>query len=69
MIYKYFTYMARMKNNETVMTLAVSNSDSLRTTVPIHIVKKLKLEKGVHVEWDLDKVNNKWVATVQKKEA
>ena len=60
--------MARLKNNETVMTLAVSSSDSLRTTVPIHIVKKLKLEKGDHVEWDIDKVSGDWIATIRKKD-
>ena len=59
--------MARMKNNETVMTLAVSSSDSLRTTVPIHIVKKLGLENGDRVQWDIDKKDNKWFAVIVKK--
>ena len=58
--------MARVENNETVLTLAVSNSNSLRTTVPIHIAKKLGLEKGDHVEWDIDKVNNGWIAIIHK---
>ena len=56
-----------MKNNETVMTLAVSSSDSLRTTVPIHIVKKLGLENGDRVQWDIDKKDNKWFAVIVKK--
>lgn len=58
--------MPRLENSETVLTLAVSNSNSLRTTVPIHIAKKLGLEKGDHVEWDIDKVNNRWIAIIQK---
>ena len=59
--------MARLENSETVLSLAVSNSNSLRTTVPIHITKKLGLEKGDRVEWDLDKIKNKWIATISKK--
>lgn len=59
--------MSRLKNNETVMTLAVSSSDSLRTTVPIHIVKKLGLENGDRVQWDIDKKDNKWFAVIIKK--
>ncbi len=59
--------MARLENSETILTLAVSNSQSLRTTVPIHIAKKLGLEKGDHVEWDIDKVNSQWIAKIIKK--
>ena len=58
--------MARMKGNETTLTLAVSKSDSLRTTVPIHIVQKLELHSGDRVIWDLDKLNNHWVAKIRK---
>ena len=59
--------MARMETNETVLSLAVSRSNSLRTTVPIHIIRKLNLEKGDTVEWDLDKVGKDWIATIRKK--
>ena len=60
--------MAKLGGNETMLSRAVSKSDSLRTTVPIHIVKKLGLKKGEHIEWDLDKVNNEWIAIIKKKE-
>ncbi len=59
--------MGRMETNETVLTLAVSRSNSLRTTVPMHIIKKLNLAKGDAVEWDIDKVGGKWIATISKK--
>ena len=69
MIYNVITYMSRMEGNETVMSLAVSHSDSLRTTVPIHIIRKLGLGKGDHVEWDIDKTSDgKWIAVIKKKE-
>lgn len=59
--------MARLENNETVLSLAVSKSNSLRTTVPIHITKKLGLTKGDHIEWDIDKEDNVWMAKIIKK--
>ena len=58
--------MARLKNNETTLSLAVSKSDSLRTTVPIYIIKKLNLKKGDRVEWDIDKVKGRWIATIKR---
>ena len=68
MIYYSFTYMARLETNETKLTLAVSRSNSLRTTVPMNIVKKLGLSEGDHVTWDMDKINNEWIAIIRKKE-
>lgn len=59
--------MARLKNNETVLSLAVSKSDSLRTTVPIHIVRKLDLKQGDHIEWDIEKIDRVWFAIVKSK--
>ena len=59
--------MARLENNETVLSLAVSRSNSLRTTVPIHIIRKLNLSDGDRVEWDIDKVDGRWMAIVTKK--
>ena len=67
MIYYWFTYMARLETNETKLTLAVSRSSSLRTTVPMNIVKKLGLNEGDHVTWDIDKIDGRWMATVKKK--
>ena len=59
--------MARFGPNETVASLAVSRSSSLRTTIPAHIVQKLGLEHGGHLDWDIDKVGGEWVATIRKK--
>lgn len=60
--------MGRIENCETVLMFAVSHSKSLRTTVPSHIVKKLKLERGDHLDWDIDKEGTKWVAKLVKVE-
>ena len=60
--------MARLETNETVLTLAVSRSSSLRTTVPAHIARKLDMVQGDRVIWDLDKVNGVWLAIIRKKE-
>ena len=59
--------MTRLRDNETVLSLAVSRSNSLRTTVPIHIVRKLNLEHGDHAVWDIDKIDDEWIATIRKK--
>ena len=61
--------MPRLENNETVLSLAVSHSNSLRTTVPIHITRKLGLEEKTHIVWDIDKKSDgTWIATIEKKE-
>jgi len=59
--------MARLGINETRVSLAVSNSQSLRTTIPIHIAQKMGLSVGDSVMWDLDKVSNRWIGTIKKK--
>ena len=59
--------MVKSNGSETVLSLAVSNSPSLRTTVPIHITRKLGLVEGDHVEWDIDKKGNRWIAIISKK--
>ncbi len=59
--------MPRVRTNESVLSLAVSKSNSLRTTVPIHIIQKLDLKKGDRVVWDMDKVRGRWIATMKKR--
>ena len=51
--------MGRMKGNTTTLTLAVSKSDSLRTTVPTHIVSQFNLQAGNKLTWELEVVNGK----------
>ena len=53
--------------NESVMSLAVSKSNSLRTTVPMHIVQQLGLKVGDRIVWNLDKVDDTWIVNVVKK--
>ena len=60
--------MPRVGYNVSIMSLAVSKSNSLRTTMPLHIAQKMGLGAGDKITWDLDKVKNTWIATVQKKE-
>ena len=51
--------MGRTKGNTTTLSLAVSNSDSLRTTVPTHIVSQFKMEAGDKLTWDLKVIDGK----------
>ena len=51
--------MGRMKGNTTTLSLAVSKSDSLRTTVPTHIVSQFKLKAGGKLDWNLEVVDGK----------
>lgn len=50
----------------TKLSLA-NTANSLRTIVPIHIIKQMNLKQGDHIEWDLDKVGNQWIAKVTKR--
>ena len=59
--------MEKRDTNETIIALAVQKSESVRTTIPKNIAKKVGLEPGVHVLWDLDKIEGEWVATIRKK--
>ena len=45
--------MGRTKGNMTTLSLAVSKSDSLRTTVPTHIVSQFNLKAGDRLDWEL----------------
>lgn len=51
---------------KTALTQAKAKSDSLRTAVPIAIVKKLKLDKdNWELCWDMDKEDGKWIIIVK----
>ncbi len=58
--------MGKLQGNETIVALAVRESESVRTTIPKNIARKLELGPGVHLEWDIDKVDGKWVAIIKK---
>lgn len=49
----------------TKLTLA-NTSQSLRTIVPIHIIRQMKLERGDHIDWDLDKEGRTWIVKITK---
>lgn len=51
----------------TKLSLA-NTANSLRTIVPIHIIKQMNLKQGDHIEWNLDKDGNSWIAIIKKKE-
>ena len=56
----------RIKHGETVVTLAVSHSESMRTTVPAHVIDQLQLRPKDRVKWSMDKIDGVWVATIRK---
>ena len=58
----------KLDTNESALSRAVSNSKSLRTTVPRHIAEQLGLKEKDIVMWSLDKVDGRWTATIIKKE-
>ena len=60
--------MARMNGTETIVASATSKSKSLRTTIPVFVVKQVGLEEGDHLDWELDKEGETWIATIRKKD-
>lgn len=58
--------MGKLVSDETVVALAVRESKSVRTTIPKHIAKKLELDQGVHLKWDIDKIDGEWMAVIRK---
>lgn len=58
--------MGKLASDETIVALAVRESKSVRTTIPKHIATKLGLVQGVHLKWDIDKIEGRWVAVIQK---
>lgn len=51
----------------TSLTKASGKGNSLRTTVPMSIVKQFDLKEGDELEWTLRVKNNKLVIEVQPK--
>lgn len=61
------TYMARMNSDESTVSQARPESISMRTTIPAFIAKKLNLEVGDVLSWDIDRAGTGWVAKIAKK--
>jgi len=53
-----------MNGETTVLTSATSTSRSLRTTVPISIVKQFNLEEHDKLRWNLKAQNNEIIIIV-----
>ena len=60
--------MARIKEGLTSVSVARSKTVSLRTTIPAHVAKRLGLTAKDQLDWNLDKVGDKWVAVIEKVE-
>ena len=50
---------------KTVLSVATSTSKSLRTTVPIGIVRQFRLKEGDQLEWQLEVLNGNMVIVVK----
>ena len=60
--------MGRMSGDRTRVSSANPDNASVRTTIPAFIAKKLGLAAGSVLDWDLDKVDGVWVATIRSGE-
>jgi hypothetical protein len=49
----------------TKLTSASPRTNSLRTTVPVHIIKLLELTKGDHLNWGIEPDGDGWKITVE----
>ena len=50
----------------TSLHIVSSGKSSLKTTVPVFIVKQFKLKKGDSLDWCIDMHNNETVIIVKK---
>ena len=53
---------------ETTKLTPANIANSLRTTVPMAIVRQMGLSGGDRLEWEMDKIGGEWIATIRKKE-
>lgn len=49
---------------QTTLSLATSGKESLRTTVPMSILRQFKLEAGDKLDWTLEARNNDLIIVV-----
>ncbi len=50
---------------QTTLTLATTGKESLRTTVPMSIIKNFKLKAGDKLDWNFDIKDGKMIILVQ----
>ena len=53
------------RENITVLTPASPNSRSLRTTVPMGLVKLLKLREKDKIKWEIKPENNRFIIIIE----
>ena len=58
--------MTKMKKGQTKVVIAKTDSVSLRTTIPSHIVELMKLKDGDSLEWNFDIKDSEGIVTVRK---
>jgi bifunctional DNA-binding transcriptional regulator/antitoxin component of YhaV-PrlF toxin-antitoxin module len=58
--------MAKMKKGQTRVVIAKTDSVSLRTTIPSHIVELMKLKDGDSLEWNFDIKDSEGIVTIKK---
>ncbi|MCY4491810.1 MAG: hypothetical protein OXC46_10210 [Thaumarchaeota archaeon] len=58
--------MARMNSSQSKVAAARPESISMRTTIPTFLAKKMNLDIGDTLNWDLDKIDGEWVMTIRK---
>ena len=58
--------MAKMKKGQTRVVKAKTDSVSLRTTIPSHIVELLKLKDGDSLEWNFNIKDSEGIVTIKK---
>ncbi|HML03872.1 MAG TPA: AbrB family transcriptional regulator [Candidatus Bathyarchaeia archaeon] len=49
---------------QTTLTVATTGKESLRTTVPISIIKNFKLKAGDKLDWNFDVKDGKMIIVV-----
>jgi hypothetical protein len=50
---------------QTTLTVATTGKESLRTTVPMSIVRNFKLKAGDKLDWNFDVKDGKMIIVVQ----
>ena len=61
--------MTRMSGDRTRVSAANPDNISVRTTIPAFIARRMGLNVGSVLDWDLDKVDGVWVATIRREES
>ena len=58
--------MGRLASRQTKVAKAKPETTSVRTTIPAHVADKLGLDAGDTLDWDIDKIDGRWVAVLSK---